>query len=142
MTDTVSAAELADRLDALWLEMNDALAEPPATARILNALHDAAQALALIPPRPDALPGDQRERVACPTCRGAHPELCSDVFRISHPAPVKPTGDMRERVARFIDPQIFRVREVGGLSDWGEARMTETLERADAILALIQTERA
>jgi hypothetical protein len=45
MTDTVSAEELIGRLDALWLEMNDALAEPPATARILNALHDAAQAL-------------------------------------------------------------------------------------------------
>lgn len=42
---TKREAALADRLDALWLEMNDALAEPPATARILNALHDAAKAL-------------------------------------------------------------------------------------------------
>ena len=47
----MSAETLIDRLDALWLEMNDALAEPPAAARILNALHDAAQALRT-PPAP------------------------------------------------------------------------------------------
>ena len=55
----MSAEKLISRLDALWLEMNDALAEPPATARILNALHDASQALRT--PQPDALPGDLRE---------------------------------------------------------------------------------
>ena len=51
LSEAMSAETLIDRLDALWLEMNDAVAEPPATARVLNAIHDAAQALRT-PPAP------------------------------------------------------------------------------------------
>jgi hypothetical protein len=38
--------DLAGRLHDLWLELNDAHAEPPATARVLNALADASEAAA------------------------------------------------------------------------------------------------
>jgi hypothetical protein len=36
---TTDIAGLCERLRTLWLELSDAHAEPPATARIMNALH-------------------------------------------------------------------------------------------------------
>jgi hypothetical protein len=42
---TPDIAGLCERLNTLWLELNDAHAEPPATARIMNALHQSANTL-------------------------------------------------------------------------------------------------
>ena len=42
---TPDIAGLCERLKTLWLELNDAHAEPPATARIMNALHQSGDAL-------------------------------------------------------------------------------------------------
>jgi hypothetical protein len=38
-------ASLCERLKALWLELSDAHAEPPATARIMNALQQSGDTL-------------------------------------------------------------------------------------------------
>jgi len=38
-------AGLCERLKTLWLELNDAHAKPPATARIMNALHQSGHTL-------------------------------------------------------------------------------------------------
>ena len=98
------------------------------------------------PPQPDALPGDLRERVACPTCRGAHPELCSDVFHISHPAPIKPSGDtgeLRERVngllARYF-PEIL-MDQNGNACGVSFVVREQRVALTDAILDLIQSDR-
>ncbi len=42
---TPDIAGLCERLKTLWLELNDAHAKPPATARIMNALHQSGVAL-------------------------------------------------------------------------------------------------
>ena len=42
---TPDIAGLCERLKTLWLELNDAHAEPPATARIMNALHQSGDTL-------------------------------------------------------------------------------------------------
>jgi hypothetical protein len=42
---TPDIAGLCERLKTLWLELSDAHAEPPATARIMNALHQSGDTL-------------------------------------------------------------------------------------------------
>lgn len=42
---TPDIAGLCERLKTLWLELNDAHAKPPATARIMNALHQSGDTL-------------------------------------------------------------------------------------------------
>lgn len=42
---TPDIAGLCERLKTLWLELNDVHAEPPATARIMNALHQSGDTL-------------------------------------------------------------------------------------------------
>ena len=42
---TPDIAGLCERLKMLWLWLNDAHAEPPATARIMNALHQSGDTL-------------------------------------------------------------------------------------------------
>ena len=65
-----------------------------------------------------------------------------------HPAPIKPsadTGELRERVARIVDPAGFDDRwDVPGLRHEAslDERVDEALAKADAILDLIQSERA
>ena len=66
----------------------------------------------------------------------------------THPAPIKPSGDtgeLRERVARIVDPAGFDDRwDVPGLRHEAslDERVDEALAKADAILDLIQSERA
>ena len=78
------------------------------------------------------------EAVACPTCKGAHPELCSNVFHISYPAPIKPSGDtgeLREKIIAIIEDSV-----------WADdaTEFTEIIhginDAADAILDLIHLE--
>jgi hypothetical protein len=42
---TTDIAGLCERLRTLWLELSDAHAKPPATARIMNALHQSSNTL-------------------------------------------------------------------------------------------------
>jgi hypothetical protein len=42
---TPDIAGLCERMKTLWLELSDAHAEPPATARIMNALHQSGDTL-------------------------------------------------------------------------------------------------
>ena len=66
----------------------------------------------------------------------------------AHPAPIKPSGDtgeLRERVARIVDPAGFDDRwDVPGLRHEAslDERVDEALAKADAILDLIQSEMA
>ena len=137
----MSAETLIDRLDALWLEMNDALAEPPAAARILNALHDAAQALRT-PPAPTEAVAWRFKFAAAPSWsyRDERPAAdWADQCRLLQPLYTHPPqpdalpGDMRERVAQIIEAAIERHNPGNSLR--------HTLDEADAILSLIQSER-
>jgi hypothetical protein len=66
----------------------------------------------------------------------------------THPAPIKPSADteeLQERVARIVDPAGFDDRwDVPGLRHEAslDERVDEALAKADAILDLIQSERA
>ena len=66
----------------------------------------------------------------------------------AHPAPIKPsadTGELRKRVAKIVDPAGFDDRwDVPGLRHEAslDERVDEALAKADAILDLIQSERA
>ena len=73
--------------------------------------------------------------VACQTCKGAHPELCSNVFHISHPAPIKPSGDTE----KLRDDVLERLRVLDFAGHYDEARFQYI---ADTILDLIQSEKA
>lgn len=141
----MSAETLIDRLDALWLEMNDALAEPPAAARILNALHDAAQALRTPPAPTEAVAW--RFRTADRTfgqpgpwayggepIEGATPGYYEIEPLYTHPPqPDALPDDLRERVAQIIEAAIERHNPGNSLR--------HTIDEADAILSLIQSER-
>ena len=99
----------------------------------INGPYPAKANARLIAAAPDMLP--------CPTCRGAHPELCSDVFHIAHPAPLKTsadTGELRERVAALI-VEKGRLDLTAGFPPFGF--IDNPRELADAILDLIQSER-
>ena len=66
----------------------------------------------------------------------------------TYPAPIKPsvdTGELRKRVAKIVDPAGFDDRwDVPGLRHEAslDERVDEALAKADAILDLIQSERA
>lgn len=135
----MSAETLIDRLDALWLEMNDALAEPPATARILNALHDAAQALRTTPAPMEAVVWRWEQwsnLTSAWIVRFTH-ERPLDGPRVRNiqplythpPQPDALPGDLRERVRRLIKDWPFHTEE-----------QDRADELADAILSLIQSE--
>ena len=127
------AADIAARLDVLWLELNDAHSAPPATARILNAMHDASHLLKIL--------SAPMEAVACPHEAWSVDSVGQQTHCVdcgcAHPAPIKPSGDtgeLRERVAQIIEAAIERHNP--------ELSFRHTIDDADAILDLIQSERA
>jgi len=83
---TPDIAGLCERLKTLWLELSDAHAEPPATARIMNALHQSGNTL-------------ERQAAEIERLRGALEANKKDAFPL-----VKQCEDRVWRVAqRIID---------------------------------------
>jgi hypothetical protein len=58
---TPDMAGLCERLKTLWLELSDAHAKPPATARIMNALHQSGDTLERQAAEIERLRGDLEE---------------------------------------------------------------------------------
>lgn len=150
----MSAEELIGRLDALWLDMNDAVAEPPATARILNALHDAAQALRT-PPAPMEAVAWRYRQTSQPEAWAVSLQDMSDWTNLTvqplytHTTPIKPsadTGELRERVARRVCRIVRTWQEFKATPEYTfdmevENAWDDWLSEADTILDLIQSER-
>jgi len=75
--------------------------------------------------------------------------VTAPVSNASQPGTEKPSGfgvdhenheALREKVARIVDPTIYRIIDLGArLSDEGAARLDEATTKADAILAALQS---
>ena len=162
----MSAETLAAKLDALWLDLSDDRDIPVERARIMNALHDAAQALRT-PPAPVEAVAWQEAAEKARTFARCYPHASdgrntfimfaewaeSKAVATHPPQPDALPGDLREKVARILDPRLFELIEAlnnasgeppdlrKAASAMRDARMETALNKADAILSLIQSER-